>query len=192
MDESKIKVQSIEVYIQDRPLTREEQESAGKPDAPRYYNERPPEAKRNMVERTIESREYRKNFQPNDAEICIGVQPGDELGQIFINVQLEGAVPKEGATDQEQKQLYNSCIQKQNDILKDSAQWLTEIFGEFGADWEVNITALPCPKATDKIEVEKVALRLENKATAERQTEATRNAEVDRRLQSTVNVERKV
>lgn len=190
MDESKIKVQTMGVYIQDRPLTREERESAGKPDAPRYHNGRPPGP--DMVEHTIESRDYRRHFKPDDAEICIGVQPGDELGQIFINVQLEGAVPKNTATDQEQKQLYNSCIQKQNDILKDASQWLTEIFGEFGADWEVNITALPCPKATDKIELEKVALRLENKASVERQTEVTHKAEIDRRLQSTVNVERKV
>jgi len=191
MDESKIKVKSIEVYVEGRSLTKEEQQSAGKPDAPQYHNERAPEVVRSMVEPTIESREHRGKFKPDEAEICIGVQPGDELGQIFINVQLEGAVPKLTASDQEQKQLYNSCIQKQNDILKNASHWLTEIFGEFGADWEVNITAMPCPKATDKIELEKVALRLENKAVVERQTEATHKAEVDRRVQPTMNAQRK-
>jgi hypothetical protein len=179
MDESKIKVKSTGVYIQGRQLTGEERESAGKSDAPQYHNGPPPGP--DMVEHTIESPVYRRGFKPDDAEICIGVQPGDELGQIFINVQLEGA-----------PQQYNACIQKQNDILKDASQWLTEIFGEFGADWEVDITALPCPKATDKLELEKVVLRLQNKATAERQTEATSKAEIDRRLQTNVNVERKV
>jgi hypothetical protein len=70
-------------------LERRGEPLPGKANEPQYHNGLPPGP--DMVEHSIESPVYRRGFKTDDAEICIGVQPGDELGQIFINVQLEGA-----------------------------------------------------------------------------------------------------
>jgi hypothetical protein len=158
--ETKIKVTSAETYVN------------GKPDMP------------DLVDHKIESEDYRARFEENEAVVCIGVQPGEDvLGQFYVNVQLEAKSGK-GKPEKEAVELYNKCIQKQGDFLGDTAELLADILGEFEAEWEVNIAAMPCPKATKKVDLQAVANKLENKVERSR----TADNEVKRSVERTLEV----
>jgi len=93
----------------------------------------------------LECREYRRSHLKKDDEVglmCIGVQPGEALGEIRIDVQFE-AHPD--APDH-----YNLCMKGQNKLLSESSEWLKKIFDELGGDWDVEIDAVPCPDAKNE------------------------------------------
>lgn len=163
MSDSNLKVKSMTVYVPTEALPGLDQSTAPKETAevtPRYSDEKMPGP--DLIVHEIETRDYRKHLGPNEVQICINMQPGEEeLGQFHVNFQLEGAVPRLNASADEEERVYNSCIQKQNEFLELTSEWLCEILGDFAAEWDVNILAQPCPKATDKLNLGSVARTLE-------------------------------
>lgn len=105
-----------------------------------------------MPNTEIESRESRARLATEQADVCIGIEPGDELGQLFVNVQCEGAVEQ-----------YDICMKGQNELLIKASEWLHDLFGNSGADWEVRIDAQPCPKAKVALDLERAAAVLEHR-----------------------------
>lgn len=98
----------------------------------------------------IEDPDKRSELAPEEANICIAVQPGeDEIGQLHVCVQYEG---KKGLT--------NECMQGQNDMSAHLGEWLNELFADCEADWDFQIHAEPCPKADEPYRLQEITSRI--------------------------------
>jgi hypothetical protein len=104
-----------------------------------------------MVDKKIEADEERMKLVPGEGNICIGIQPGDQLGELYINVQYEG--PK-GMTD--------LCMKGQNNLLVTASDWLKDIFSEFDGDWDVTVEGVPCPKTSLNLAINEATHVLDN------------------------------
>lgn len=145
----KLSVAEQKVYITKRSLREDERST----DEVEYIEGGIEGPGPRLRDETIESRTYRSKYtSPGEGMICISVEPGDELGQIVVNIQFEGPA---GQHDQ--------CIRQQNGILKEASEVLAEFFGEMGADFQVRIGSVPCPDAMEKINLAAVVNRLEGR-----------------------------
>jgi hypothetical protein len=103
----------------------------------------------------LEDREVRKDAI-SDCEASTGlkvgmmsvsIEPGDELGELFINTQYE-AVPGE----------HDACQRGQNQLLLDGSAWLRELLEKISqplVDWDVEIYPVPCQQTRVPVPVER-------------------------------------
>src|SRR6185436_144590 len=77
-----------------------------------------------IVDRRIEDKVLRMTLEKDEGNISITVLPGDQLGQLSINVQFEG---KSGEHD--------ICLKEQDALLQHAAEWLDEILSDFGCNF---------------------------------------------------------
>jgi hypothetical protein len=141
----KITVKSSEIYLA-RPLRADETPSEG------YRRGKIPDP--DLHNHEIESHANREYFLPNEADLAIIVEAGDELGDIGICVQYEGQIVGES------KQLADQCVDKQSDAIQDAAGWLNDILSQFDTDWEARVYSAPCPVADEKLQVVAAVERL--------------------------------
>jgi hypothetical protein len=94
----------------------------------------------------------RHDNEQREANICITIQPGEQLGQLRICTQYEG---KKGETE--------SCLNGQNDLAMKVSEWLEDLLGDATEEWDVVIDAEPCPKAVSRYRIVEAARRMESK-----------------------------
>jgi hypothetical protein len=70
----------------------------------------------------------------------------------------------------------------QNDLLIKGSEWLRDLLGNLGADFEVAIDAEPCPKAVTPLRLTDAVARLEGTVEVEGQAEVGRRIQVERRI----------
>ncbi len=102
-----------------------------------------------LVDHEIEAHCYRKGFEADEGVFCVTIQPGDELGQLHVNVQFEGPIHN-----------YEFCMDNQNDVLLNVAEWLRDfLVGEegLGGDFVVDLDGAPCPEAEQRLVVDLAA-----------------------------------
>jgi hypothetical protein len=116
----------------------------------------------------IEDDELRGGLDPEEANICVAVVPGDTcIGDIHVGLQFEG-----------KKGLYDVCMRGHNDLLGDTAGMLKELFDELGGDWEVDMASQPCPFADVAVDLEMAQAILERGRKAEQEVRSGRVQEV--------------
>ena len=113
-----------------------------------------------MPNRSLEADDLRNRLKDNEGWLCVGVQPGSELGEVYVNVQFEGPKGK-----------YDVCMAGQNHVLTTAASWLEEAIGELGGEYDVAIESEPCPKATVPVAIETTARILERRSIEDRRQE---------------------
>ena len=103
----------------------------------------------------IETHEFRAGYSTGEGIVCLSLLPGDEAGQIIVNVQFEGPV---GA--------WEECNRQQSVRLAEAWCWVREFMEtNFKSDYRVEIDMVPCPRAGTKIELpQEVAMALNSRA----------------------------
>ena len=139
-----------------------------------------------MVNKEIEDPEEREKIPKGEGNICISIQPGEELGELTFNVQFEG-----------RRGDYDFCVENHNELLLHVSDWIGELLSELGTDFDVFIDSKPCPKTEQRVEVDLAAQILEKKmsltqARQEHQTRLGHSVEVTPRQQLETKVSRKV
>ena len=132
-----------------------DQLSAEEQQDPRFAQGSPEPDMRNT---DIEDDDYRMRLEDNTGNLCIGIQPGDELGEMIINIQFEG-----------KKSRWNQCMTGQNGLLLHASHWLADILGDLDedGDWEITLEAKPCPNADVVLELDAASQILEQQQTVE-------------------------
>lgn len=138
---NKMQITDKVVYADLRPTPEEEAAQV-------VYKTQGDLTKPEMVNRAIEDPEVRSKIPPEEGNICVSIQPGDELGQLSFNVQFEG-----------RRGDYDFCLNEHNTLLLHVAEWVKDLFGELDADFDVTIESKPCPKTEQRIAID-VASRL--------------------------------
>lgn len=91
----------------------------------------------------IETHEFRAGYSTGEGIVCLSLLPGDEAGQIIVNVQFEGPV---GA--------WEECNQQQSIHLAEAWRWVREFLeANFKGEYRVELDMVPCPKAGTRIEL---------------------------------------
>ena len=121
--------------------------------------DRPP---RDLADRALENRATRQT-KINDAEakapgaalgiLCVTIEPGDELGELYLNTQFE-ARPGD----------YEGCQAGQNELAKAGAGWLRDLIQRIapaGAEWTIDIHSEKCKEAQTEPPVETLIRVLE-------------------------------
>lgn len=103
-----------------------------------------------LIDRAIEDREERRQIPANGGLISITVLPGDEVGQLAVNVQFEGPYGD-----------YDLCLENQGDLLKAASTWLGELLKELGGEFDIRIVAKPCPNTDKRLPLKHAAALLE-------------------------------
>ncbi|HEX3045584.1 MAG TPA: hypothetical protein VHY08_12570 [Bacillota bacterium] len=143
-----IRIAEKKAYIKGRELTAKEQQDK---DVKYQTGELGPPF---VHDKRLEMPLVRKGLRGEDGEICLGVHAGDELGDISIAIQFEGPMDTgNGEPD--------LCMKGQNALLLQASEWLSDIFGQFGVEFEGVIEAEPCPKATTTLVIQEAAQILE-------------------------------
>jgi hypothetical protein len=137
-----IQVTSKKVYSDKEPTP--EERAAGV-----EYLEGGQLAEPELVDRRIEGKALRMMLEKDEGNISITVLPGDQLGQLSVNVQFEG---KSGEHD--------ICLQEQDALLQHAAEWLDEILSDFGCNFRAQIESLPCPHTAIRLQIDLAARRL--------------------------------
>lgn len=141
----------------------------GKPATPPSAN--PAANAGEMPDRSLEADDVRVWLKDNEGYLCIGIQPGAELGEIFVNVQFEGP-----------KGQYNRCMDGQNQALATTSAWMEEIIGSLGGEYTAEIESEPCPKATTPVAIEHASAILESvESVMESRTQAELRSEMENR-----------
>lgn len=96
-----------------------------------------------MVNREIEDPDVRSKIPPGEGNICVSIQPGDELGQLSFNVQFEG-----------RRGDYDFCLDEHDKLLLHVAEWVKDLLSELDADFDVTIESKPCPNTERRIEID--------------------------------------
>jgi len=104
-----------------------------------------------MVNKEIESVEYRENLEIGEADICVRIKPGKQLGEIYVNVQFEG---KRGE--------YDWCQMHQNELLLETSKHLKKIIGKLFVNTNISIEGKPCPKAKIPMSIQTASEIFEN------------------------------
>lgn len=102
-----------------------------------------------LIDRDIEDGSVRSKLDKDQGNIAITVLPGENLGQLSVNVQFEG---KSGERE--------ICLQEQDKLLQEAAVWLEDILSDFGCDFKADIEALPCPHAVARLQIGLATKRL--------------------------------
>jgi len=88
----------------------------------------------------IESDAYRDGLLENEGDVSVIVEAGDELGQIRIGVQYEGA-----------HGMYDTCLREQGALVSDALKWIDEIYEPLKGHFVVDVVSNPCPKGDSSL-----------------------------------------
>lgn len=105
--------------------------------------------KPNMVDLQIEDREERIRIPDGEGNIAISIQHGEDLGELYVNIQFEGTYGQ-----------YEFCLNGHNDLLLTTSEWLYELLGEFAAEFDAEITSEPCPHPEQRVALVEATQRL--------------------------------
>lgn len=134
--EPRLKVTEAVIYLDREPT--EAEEAAGVAYRPGGQLSQP-----DLVNRKIEDAGERARIPAGEGNISITIAPGDELGELSFNVQFEG-----------RRGDYDFCLQHHNELLEQVSDLLAEILSDFGADFEVKLESLPCPKTELRVQLD--------------------------------------
>ena len=142
MNENEHGHRNIEKIVVYSPLLQ----TAAEQDANISYQETGDLSHPETVDKEIEDSEYRSKLPVDAGNISITVLALEELGDISVNIQFEG---KRG--------LYNECLRNQSELLDAASGWIGEFLEQLGGDFDIVIEAKPCPFATERLPLKRVA-----------------------------------
>lgn len=127
------------VYAKDSPTEAEKNANV-------VYRSEGTLSKPELVNREIEDAEVREGIPRGDGKISISIEPGDELGDLSLNVQFEG---KRGD--------YDFCMENHNQLLLHVSEWMNEFLKELDSDFEFILESKPCTETTQRVELDLAA-----------------------------------
>lgn len=136
---SKRSVAQKTIYSQDKPTDAEKNANV-------IYQPKGNLSNPELVNREIEDANVRAQIPVGQGKISVTIQPGDELGDISLNVQFEGT---RGA--------YDFCLKNHNELLFHVSEWMKEFLENLDADFDITIESKPCPKTANRVELDLAA-----------------------------------